>query len=64
MDHVGTDNIRERLNVENVAERCRKARLRWFGSEDRHWKKKKRKTEAEMYGLRQPRYESYRDNRR
>ena len=25
------DKIRERLNVENITERCRKARLRWFG---------------------------------
>ena len=25
------DNIRERLKVESIAERCRKARLRWFG---------------------------------
>ena len=25
------DNIRERLKVENITERCRKARLRWFG---------------------------------
>ena len=30
--HVRNDNIiRERLNVENITERCRKARLRWFG---------------------------------
>ena len=25
------DDIRERLEVENITERCRKARLRWFG---------------------------------
>ena len=25
------DNIRERLKVENITERSRKARLRWFG---------------------------------
>ena len=25
------DNIRERLKVEDITERCRKARLRWFG---------------------------------
>ena len=30
-DHVRNDNIRERLNVESIAERCRKARLMWFG---------------------------------
>ena len=29
-DHVRNDNIRERLEVENITERCRKARLRWF----------------------------------
>ena len=23
--------VRERLKVENITERCRKARLRWFG---------------------------------
>ena len=30
-DRVRNDNIRERLKVENTTERCRKARLRWFG---------------------------------
>ena len=30
-DHVGNDDTRERLKVENITERCRKARLRWFG---------------------------------
>ena len=30
-DHVRNDDIRERLKVENITERCRKARLRWFG---------------------------------
>ena len=29
--HVRNDNIRERLKVESITERCRKARLRWFG---------------------------------
>ena len=29
--HVRNDNIRERLKVENITERCRKAILRWFG---------------------------------
>ena len=29
-DHVRNDDIRERLKVENITERCRKARLRWF----------------------------------
>ena len=30
-DHVRNDDIWERLKVENITERCRKARLRWFG---------------------------------
>ena len=30
-DHVRNENINDRLNVESIAERCRKARLRWFG---------------------------------
>ena len=30
-DHMINDSIRERLNVESITERCRKARLRWFG---------------------------------
>ena len=29
--HVRNANIRDRLNVDNIPERCRKARLRWFG---------------------------------
>ena len=29
--HVINDTFRERLKVENITERCRKARLRWFG---------------------------------
>ena len=42
-DHVRNDDIRERLKVENITERCRKARLRWFGhvkntSEERLWR--------------------------
>ena len=30
-DHVRNDDIREIIKVENITERCRKARLRWFG---------------------------------
>ena len=30
-DHVRNENINERLKAESIAERCRKARLRWFG---------------------------------
>ena len=30
-DHVRNDDIRKKLKVENITERCRKARLRWFG---------------------------------
>ena len=30
-DQVRNENIKERLKVESIAERCRKARLRWFG---------------------------------
>ena len=30
-DHVRHYNMRERLKVENITERCRKARLRWSG---------------------------------
>ena len=30
-DHVRNENIKERLKVESIAERCRKARLGWFG---------------------------------
>ena len=29
--HVRNENIKERLKVESIAERCRKARLTWFG---------------------------------
>ena len=34
-DHVRNENIKERLKVESIAERYRKARLRWFGHEKR-----------------------------
>ena len=30
-DHVRNENIKARLKVESIAERCRKARLRWVG---------------------------------
>ena len=30
-DHLRNDDIRERLKVEDMTERCRKARLRWVG---------------------------------
>ena len=30
-DHVRNENIKERLKVESIADRCREARLRWFG---------------------------------
>ena len=30
-DHVRNDHIREKLKVENITERCRKAILMWFG---------------------------------
>ena len=30
-DRVRNDDIRERLNVENITERCMRARLRWYG---------------------------------
>ncbi len=33
-DHVRNDNIEERLNVDNITERCRKARLGWFGHKE------------------------------
>ena len=70
-------DIRERLNVANITQRCRYAKLGWFGHVKRPGpivrrkkdpgdgatrEKKKRKTEAEMDGLCQPRHESYRDN--
>ena len=76
-DHVRNENIKERLKVESMAERCRKARLRWFGQEARPRlrrkkdsgggttrEKKARKTEAEMDGLCQPRHESHRNDER
>ena len=31
-DHVRNDNIRERLKVESITDRYRKAKLRWFGN--------------------------------
>ena len=34
-DHVINEDIRERLKVENITERCRKARLMWFGHMNR-----------------------------
>ena len=76
-DHVRNDDIRDRLKVENITERCRKARLRWFGTcqearprirrkkysgDGTTWKKKARMTEAEMDGLCQPGHESHRNN--
>ena len=78
-EHVRNENITERLNVESIAERCRKARLRWFGyenSRDQDERRKKdsgdgtirekkaRKTEAEMDVLCQPRHESHRNDER
>ena len=77
-DHVRNDDIRERLKVENITERCRKARMRWFGHVKRQdqdyigrktadgttWETKVRKTEAEMVGLCQPGYESHRNDER
>ena len=67
------DNIMEKLKIETITERCRKARLslRWFEHVKRRdqkyvgrktgdettWEKKKRKTEAEMDGLCQQRHE-------
>ena len=72
------DDFRERLEVDNITERCRKAILRWFGHVKRRdeeyvgrktgydttWEKKKRKAETEMDVLCQPRHDSYRDNKR
>ena len=79
-DHVRNDDIRERLKVESIAERCRKARLGWFGHVKRRdqdylgrqtlemvppgRRKKARKTEAEMDGLCQSRHESHRNDER
>ena len=66
------DDIKERLKVENITERCRKARLRWFGhvkwrDQDYVGRKitwDKKKTEPEMDGLCQPRHESHRNDER
>ena len=78
-DRVRNDDIRERLKVENITESLRsKARLMCLTRDETRprirrekdsgdgttWEKKKRKTEAEMDGLCQPRHESYRNNRR
>ena len=79
-DHVRNENIKERLKVESIAERCMKARLRWFGHVKRRdqdylgrqtlemvppgRRKKARKTEAEMDGLCQSRHESHRNDER
>ena len=30
-DNVRNDDIREKLKAENITERCRKTRMRWFG---------------------------------
>ena len=74
------DNIREILKVENIIYRevqesetegvwTREetipilSRKRDSG-DGTTWEKKKRKTEADMNGLFQPRHDSYRDNRR
>ena len=47
IQHVRNDDTRKKLKVENITERCRKARLRWFGhvrrrdqntSEERLWR--------------------------
>ena len=80
MQPLRNDGIREKVNVENIKERYRKARLRWFGHVKRRdqeyfgrktleivpctWEKKKRNTEAEMDGLCQPRHESHRNDKR
>ena len=75
-DHVRNDNIKERLKVESIAGKCRKARLRWFGyvearprirrkkdyGDGTTREKKARKTEAEMDGLCQSRHESHRND--
>ena len=60
---VRNDDIRERRKVENITDRCRKARLRWFGTrqevipiirrkkysgDGNTWEKKATKTETEM----------------
>ena len=65
--------ISERLKAENTTERCRKARVRWFGHlkrRDQEYRvrktlemvplmgERKSETEIEMVGLFQPRYQS------
>ena len=77
--HVRNDAIREILKVENIAESCRKARLRWFGTRQEAipiirrkkdsghgttWEKKARMTESEMDGLCQPGHEGHRNEKR
>ena len=76
-DHASKYNIRERLKVENITEvQESKTEGFWIREETRPrirrkkdsgdgttWDKKKRKTEADMDGLCQPRHESYRDNK-
>ena len=78
--HTRNDNTREILKVQNITERSRKARLRWFGyvkrrdeeyvgrktleTVSRTWEKKARKTEADMDRLCQPGHESHRNNNR
>ena len=71
------DNITERLKVDTITERCRESRLKWFGHVTRRnqnyvgrktrdgttREKKKRKIEAELDGLCQPRHESHRNNK-
>ena len=75
-----TDDIRKRLKIETITERCRKTGLRWFGHVKRRdqeyvgrntlhgdgttWEKKVRKTKAEMGGLRLPGHESHRNDKR
>ena len=72
------ENIKERLKVESIADRCMKARLRCMvwprkearprlrrktDSEDGTTREKKaRKTEAEMDGLCQERHENHRND--
>ena len=77
-DHVRNDDIRKKLKVENITERCRKARqVVWPRKETRPrirrkkdsgdgttWEKEKRKTEAEMDALCQSRHESHRNDER
>ena len=76
-DHVRNDNIREtegrehhrevqesKIEVVWTREDTRPRLLRKTNTGDgTTWEKKKRKTEAEMDGLCQPRHESYRDNK-